>query len=170
MNDYIFRNEYLELRKKNDFVYLDYIGPQVAIFGYTTDGCILVEQKRKLIEKTTIEIPSGSGNIDEKPEESAQREFWEETGIEITDTARFKKSYDLILCPNRFIKTVSVFHVFLTDSDIKLINNKADHEIEKVHYESFERVKEMVFSNEIQVGQSKEIILNFLLRIGEKNR
>lgn len=170
MNDYIFRNKYLELRERNGFVYLDYTGPQVAIFGYTNDGCIVVEQTRRLIEKTTIEVPAGSGSLHEKPEESAQREFWEETGIEISDTKRFKKSYDLILCPNRFIKTVSVFHIFLTASEIKLICKSDSHEIEKVHYVTFDRVKEMIFNSEIQVGQSKEIILNFLLRMGEKNR
>ena len=170
MNNSIFKNKFLELREKNDFVYLDYTGPQVAIFGYTKDGCILVEQVRNLIEKTTIKIPSGSGNINEEPKEGAQRESWEETGITVNDIDRFKKKYDLILCPNRFLKTVSVFHIFLNDSEVNAISNGKSHEIDKVHYVTFKKVKNLIFNNEIQVGQSREIILNFLLRMEEKNR
>lgn len=53
----------------------------VAIIPITDDGKIVfVEQYRKPLEKSIVEIPAGKLETDEKPETTALRELEEETG------------------------------------------------------------------------------------------
>ena len=53
----------------------------VAIIPITADGnIVLVEQYRKALERTLIEIPAGKIDPGEKPEVTAVRELEEETG------------------------------------------------------------------------------------------
>jgi ADP-ribose pyrophosphatase len=52
-----------------------------AVVPLTDDGCIiLVEQFRKPIEKTSLEIPAGKLDKGEDPTDCAKRELLEETG------------------------------------------------------------------------------------------
>ncbi|MCF6459709.1 NUDIX hydrolase [Clostridium sp. Cult3] len=54
----------------------------VGIIPITNDGCIiLVEQFRKPVEKSLLEIPAGKIEINEEPRETALRELCEETGF-----------------------------------------------------------------------------------------
>ena len=53
----------------------------VAVIAVTDDNKILfVEQYRKPLEKSLVEIPAGKLEADEKPEITAKRELEEETG------------------------------------------------------------------------------------------
>ncbi|WP_088816113.1 MULTISPECIES: NUDIX domain-containing protein [Listeria] len=53
----------------------------VGIIPITHDGkIVMVEQYRKPLEKTVVEIPAGKMEVNEPKEETAQRELEEETG------------------------------------------------------------------------------------------
>ncbi|MFD2445931.1 NUDIX hydrolase [Bacillus sp. CGMCC 1.16607] len=53
----------------------------VAILPITNDGrIVMVEQYRKALERTLVEIPAGKLEKGENPEDSAKRELEEETG------------------------------------------------------------------------------------------
>ncbi|PLR99821.1 NUDIX hydrolase [Bacillus sp. T33-2] len=55
----------------------------VAVIAVTADNkIVMVEQYRKALEKTTVEIPAGKLEKGEKPEMCAIREMEEETGYE----------------------------------------------------------------------------------------
>jgi ADP-ribose pyrophosphatase len=55
----------------------------VAIIALTTDNkIVMVEQYRKALEKTLVEIPAGKLEIGEEPAVCARRELEEETGYE----------------------------------------------------------------------------------------
>ena len=55
----------------------------VGIVTITNDNClILVEQYRKSIDKSILEIPAGKLEVNEEPRETAIRELKEETGFE----------------------------------------------------------------------------------------
>lgn len=54
----------------------------VAVLALTSEGkIILVEQYRKALERTLVEIPAGKLEPGEAPEATAQRELEEETGF-----------------------------------------------------------------------------------------
>ncbi|MGP4072398.1 NUDIX domain-containing protein [Piscibacillus sp. B03] len=65
----------------------------VAIIAITDEGkIVLVEQYRKALEKSIIEIPAGKLEPGEKPEVTAKRELEEETGYQ-AETLDFVVSY-----------------------------------------------------------------------------
>jgi ADP-ribose pyrophosphatase len=58
----------------------------VAILPITEDGkIVMVEQYRKALERTLVEIPAGKLEKGEDPESSARRELEEETGYVCTN-------------------------------------------------------------------------------------
>lgn len=65
----------------------------VAVIAVTKDmKIILVEQYRKALERSIIEIPAGKIEIDEVPEITALRELEEETGY-TTDKLQYIQSF-----------------------------------------------------------------------------
>lgn len=65
----------------------------VAVIAVTRDmKIILVEQYRKALERSIIEIPAGKIEIDEVPEITALRELEEETGY-TTDKLQYIQSF-----------------------------------------------------------------------------
>lgn len=65
----------------------------VAVIAVTKDmKIILVEQYRKALERSIIEIPAGKMEIDEVPEITALRELEEETGY-TTDKLQYIQSF-----------------------------------------------------------------------------
>jgi ADP-ribose pyrophosphatase len=60
--------------------------PYVAILARTSDGLIpIVRQYRPSVEQFTWELPAGTVDEPETPEQAARRELREETGVEIED-------------------------------------------------------------------------------------
>ncbi|AWM01212.1 NUDIX hydrolase [Bradyrhizobium amphicarpaeae] len=85
-----------------------YVFPDSAcIAALDVDGAlILVEQLRRTIAQSTLELPGGTLRTGESPLECAQREFGEETGLGLCDT-RFLFKLDLDLST-----TIHRTHVF----------------------------------------------------------
>jgi len=82
----LYTGRYLVLNERDDWEFVARHHPVAAIIAWTpNDELLLVEQYRKPIEKTTIEIPAGLiGDVDGSEQESmldaAGRELEEETG------------------------------------------------------------------------------------------
>jgi ADP-ribose pyrophosphatase len=58
-----------------------HLADYVTVLAITAqDDVVLVRQYRPILEKTTLELPSGGHDDGETPEESARRELLEETG------------------------------------------------------------------------------------------
>ncbi len=56
----------------------------VSILGITKKGTLVcVKQFRPAVNSVTIDLPGGAVDLGEKPEQSAYREFYEETGLKI---------------------------------------------------------------------------------------
>ncbi|AIS60365.1 NUDIX domain-containing protein [Listeria ivanovii] len=66
----------------------------VAIIPFSADGAMyLVEQFRKPLEKTIIEIPAGKIEVEEEPLITAKRELEEETGFQSDDLTYLTSFY-----------------------------------------------------------------------------
>ena len=82
----LFTGRYLVLNERDDWEFVARHHPVAAIIAWTpNESLLLVEQYRKPIEKTTIEIPAGligdvEGTEQESMLEAAGRELEEETG------------------------------------------------------------------------------------------
>jgi len=92
----------------------------VAIIAITSEGkLVLVEQYRKALERSIIEIPAGKLEPGEKPEKTARRELEEETGYgcqELTYLQTFATSPGF---------ADEVIHLFVA-KDLYKIEEKAD--------------------------------------------
>ena len=66
----------------------------VAIIALTDDKkLVMVEQYRKALEKTIVEIPAGKLEKDEKPDVCARRELEEETGYDCAELTLLTSFY-----------------------------------------------------------------------------
>ncbi|MCD5323076.1 MULTISPECIES: NUDIX domain-containing protein [Pontibacillus] len=92
----------------------------VAIIPVTQEGkLVMVEQYRKALERSLVEIPAGKLEPGEGPEETAKRELEEETGY-TTDKLEFVTSFST--SPGFADEIV---HVYLA-TDLKKAESKLD--------------------------------------------
>lgn len=97
----------------------------VAVIPVTSDGKIIfVEQFRKPLDRSLIEIPAGKIELDEAPEVTAKRELEEETGY-TTDTLTYVTSF--FTSPGF---SNEIIHIYFTDQLQKLKNEVACDEDE----------------------------------------
>lgn len=97
-------NDYLELPDGNKVIY-DYIdhAPGACILPVDDDGnLILVSQYRNAVDKLTLEVPAGSMESGEAPEECALRELQEETGFIAEEITYVMKTYLVISVSNEY--------------------------------------------------------------------
>ncbi|MCS7263651.1 MAG: NUDIX hydrolase [Armatimonadetes bacterium] len=79
----------------------------IAVVPIMNDGkVLLVRQFRYAVGKTLIEIPAGTLNLDETPEECAQRELSEETGF---TAGKLERLTSLYLAPGYSTELIYLF-------------------------------------------------------------
>ncbi|KGX92240.1 ADP-ribose pyrophosphatase [Pontibacillus halophilus JSM 076056 = DSM 19796] len=92
----------------------------VAIIPITKEGkLVFVEQYRKALERSTLEIPAGKLEPGESPEWTAERELEEETGYK---TAKLEPITSFSTSPGFADEIV---HMFLA-RDLEVVDEKAD--------------------------------------------
>ncbi len=97
-------NDYLTLPDGNKVVY-DYIEhvPGACILPVDDEGnIILVSQYRNAVDEITLEVPAGSMNEGEAPEQCAKRELEEETGYIADNIIYVMKTYLVISTSNEY--------------------------------------------------------------------
>lgn len=70
--------------KPDKYTYVD-SPPFVLIVGFDNEHFIMVRQYRYPLKRMMVEFPGGSINEGETPQETAKREFEEETGLTASD-------------------------------------------------------------------------------------
>ena len=123
-------------------------GGAVAIIPVTSDGkIILVEQYRKALERSIIEIPAGKLEKDEDPLVCAKRELEEETGYVSNEPLELLTS--MYVSPGYGNEIVHIYFA----RNVEEIDNKApldEDEFVETHFVTLEEMAEMVRDNRIQ--------------------
>lgn len=121
------------------------INYSVGIIGLAEGKLILVRQYRYLTNRDSLEVPGGGGKRDSDPEETAKREFIEETGY---DAGHLEKIGEFDVA-NGYSSDIA--HVFLAKNCIKAGKQKLDPSEDgmKVELYPVEKVYEMVQDGKI---------------------
>lgn len=118
----------------------------VAVIAMTKDKkIILVEQFRKALERSIIEIPAGKIEIGEAPEITALRELEEETGY-TTDNLQYIQSFST--SPGF---ADEIIHLYFADNIVKMeqpVGLDEDEFVELLHV-SLTEMEEMVKKQQI---------------------
>lgn len=118
----------------------------VAVIAVTKDNkIILVEQFRKALERSIIEIPAGKIEIGEAPEITALRELEEETGY-TTDNLQYIQSFST--SPGF---ADEIIHLYFADNIVKMeqpVGLDEDEFVELLHV-SLTEMEEMVKKQQI---------------------
>ncbi len=128
----------------------------VAIIAMTEEGKIVfVEQYRKPLERSLIEIPAGKLEPNEAPEITAVRELEEETGY-TTEQMQYVTSF--YTSPGF---ADELMHVYFTDNLIKLDEAVPldEDEFVEVHYLSLEEAEQYVLEQKIYDAKTAYAIL-----------
>lgn len=121
----------------------------VAIIPILRDGRILlVRQYRYAVGKELLEIPAGTIEADESPQECAMRELSEETGYEAEEIEEITRFYTAPGYSSELI------HIFVAKS-LKRASGSSDTD-EQIKVEAFEldQVLEMISGNIIEDGKT----------------
>jgi ADP-ribose pyrophosphatase len=135
----------------------------VAILPFLDDGrLLLIRQYRHAAGKVLLEIPAGTLDEDEEPENCARRELVEETGYE---AQVMDEVLSCFLAPGYSSERI---HLFLA-SGLRMVGSK--HEIdESIELEptDIERVEVMINSGEIIDAKTIAGIAYYLLTKGSR--
>jgi len=158
----VHENPWFAVRRRGDFFAVEYNQPQVAILPIV-DNCrvVMVRVHRPLIADVTLELPAGGAKEGEKPAAAAARELAEETGIQITDLARFRQAIPASVTP-RYPYLTYVYEVNLNQGEYG-IRGAYDSEIQSVECLSFHEVVEMIVRGEIYLSLPMAVLCRYFL-------
>ncbi|AZB44884.1 NUDIX hydrolase [Bacillus sp. FJAT-42376] len=133
----------------------------VAVIALTSDGkMLMVEQFRKALERTLVEIPAGKLEKGEKPETTAVRELEEETGYTAGSMDHLLSFYTSPGFADELV------HLYITDDLIPLENKASLDEDEFVELMevTLEEAEEMVANGRIYDAKTAYAVQYLKLR------
>jgi 8-oxo-dGTP pyrophosphatase MutT (NUDIX family) len=137
--------------------------PQVQILSIVGNkSIVMVRVYRPVLADTTLELPAGGAKGDERPVETAVREFREETGIVVSDLSRFEVLPPLAHTARSPILPYT-FQIHLSGQEF---DSRMDHddEIVEVKCFSYEEVLRKIEEGEFYIGPQIAIVMKYLLR------
>jgi len=137
----------------------------VAILAITDDKkIVMVEQYRKALERTIVEIPAGKLEKGEEPAVCARRELEEETGYECTELKLLTSFYTSPGFADEIV------HVFLAKGLTKKENSASLDEDEFVNLEELTLVESLQYIKEQKIYDAKTIFAVQYLQLQEALR
>jgi 8-oxo-dGTP pyrophosphatase MutT (NUDIX family) len=151
-------NPWFKVCKRANYYTVEYRSPQVVILPLIgSHSSVMVRAKRPVIADAPFELPAGTGEAGEAPAAIAARELHEETGIRVTDLARFRALAPLAVSSARMPKLAYVFRIDLSQEEF---DRRGDHddEIELVESVPLAEVARRLASGEIYVAVPAAIV------------
>ena len=157
-------NPWFDVMCRGNYYTVESSVAQVSVLPVVEDqSVILVRVKRPVLDDVTLELPAGGVDPGETPAEAAAREFSEETGVRVTDTARFVPIPPLVVSSTRFPALPYLFRVDIRREEWNS-RGPFDAEIEGVECVDYENVQRMIAGNEIYVSLPIAIVARFLFQ------
>ncbi len=129
----------------------------VIIIPKINDKIILLKQYRYTLRKFIYELPAGTINEDETPEDCAKRELVEETGF---SAGTVKKIFEMYIAPGY---SNEITHVFLAENLRYVGEEKRDEdEIIELVYLTYDKIIDLIKRNLIRDSKTIASLLYFL--------
>jgi ADP-ribose pyrophosphatase len=146
----VYKNPWFQVIKDKEYHYIKESGSNngAVILAVQNDNFIFVRVKRPAHNTELIEAPRGYGEINEKNEECALREFFEETGYKINKHDITKLGE---VRPNSAILS-SVITIFLATVSENQKIYTFDKEISELVYIPVQNIKKVISTGQITDG------------------
>ncbi|MBT3284406.1 NUDIX hydrolase [Candidatus Bathyarchaeota archaeon] len=128
----------------------------VAIVAIDDGQMILIRQYRYSTRSEILEIPAGTLEVDEDPYACAVRELQEETGYAASNWSKLLSAYVAPGYSNEII------HIYVAEALTSIGASPEEDESIKVEKYPFEKVLEMIESNEIKDSKTITGVLAYL--------
>ncbi len=130
----------------------------VAIVAIDDGEMLLIRQYRYSTRSEIIEIPAGTLEVDEDPYACAVRELQEETGYAASNWSKLLSAYVAPGYSNEII------HIYVAEGLTAVGSSPEEDESIKVEKYPFEKVLEMIETNEIKDAKTITGVLAYLTR------
>ncbi len=130
----------------------------VAIVPVHDGDVVLIRQYRYSTQSEILEIPAGTLEIDEDPYACAVRELKEETGYAAGNWSKLLSAYVAPGYSNEII------HIYVAEDLTPIGSDPEEDESIKVERYPFERVLDMIDTNEIRDAKTIAGVLAYLTR------
>lgn len=134
-------------------------GVMIVVTNKKNEIC-MIKSPRYPTQTLEWEIPGGLMDEEEKPEETAEREVWEETGYKIKNMRTVYSCHPLNSFSDKRVHTIFAELASEEQSDFDI------NEVSEVRWFTDEEVKKMIRNQEISDGQS---LLALLLYFNQKS-
>jgi len=128
----------------------------VAIVAIDDGEMVLIRQFRYSTRSEILEIPAGTLEVDEDPYACAVRELQEETGYAASNWSKLLSAYVAPGYSNEII------HIYVAEGLTVIGSSPEEDESIKVERYPFEKVLEMIESNEIKDAKTITGVLAYL--------
>ena len=155
-------NGFFAVRDRDGYFSVDYATPVVGIAVVVAQTQFaLCRVRRPILDAAPWEIPAGGIDGGETPAQGAARELREETGIVVTDLARFQALPTYAISP-RMPVLPHAFRIDLSEEEWQA-RGPHDHEVCEVACFDFARVREMIAAGDIWMAETIVVLARVLL-------
>lgn len=158
----VHENPWFSVRDRAGYFTVDYRDAHVTVLPVIEQGSVvMVRVKRPVICDCPLEYPGGKGRPQEDPAAVAARELKEETGISVSDIARFRPMAPVAISSTRMPKLVYLFRVDITRAEFDE-RQAHDDEVEEIIELEIDELMHLMANGGVYVSLPLAVSARFL--------